>query len=228
MENAFSCALFDLDGTLTDPQEGIINSVLYALNKFGITAPRADLLCFIGPPLVESFTEYFGFSRADSLKAVEYYREYFSDRGIFENKVFGGTAACLARLKESGVKVVLATSKPQVFAERILQKFELAEYFDFVAGATLTEERMNKTQVMRYALENCGETDLSKLIMVGDRKHDIQGAKECGLKSCGVLFGYGSEEELTLAGADYLAADFDQVFDIITKGKTAQLGSRRE
>ena len=221
MNNAFSCALFDLDGTLTDPQEGIINSVLYALNKFGITARRADLLCFIGPPLVESFSEYFGFSRADSLKAVEYYREYFSDIGIFENKVFDGTVNCLERLKESGVKIILATSKPQAFAERILHKFELTKYFNFVAGATFDEERNNKTQVIRYALENCDENDAKKLIMIGDRKHDILGAKQCGLKSCGVLFGYGSEEELTCAGADYLATDFEQVFNIITKGKTA-------
>ncbi|MGN0817459.1 MAG: HAD-IA family hydrolase [Candidatus Coproplasma sp.] len=222
---AFSTAMFDLDGTLTDPKEGIINSVIYALNKFGIAPPdRADLIKFIGPPLVVSFTEYYGFDHADTLRAVDYYREYFSERGIFENSAFDGAARCLESVKAQGVKLVLATSKPQVFAERILERYKLSKYFDFVAGATLTEERSDKAQVILYALENCAERDGNKIIMVGDRKHDIEGARQCRIKSCGVLFGYGSRKELTAAGADFLAADFEQVFQIITAGRTARIG----
>lgn len=211
----FKAAFFDLDGTLTDPKEGITNSVAYALEKFKITEDKSNLIKFIGPPLFKAFKEFYGFDDESARSAVNFYREYFADRGIFENRVLAGATECLRELKRAGVKIFLATSKPQIFAERILDKFDLTQYFDFVAGATMTEERSEKEQVLRYALDNCALTDPKKLIMVGDRKHDILGAKLCGIKSCGVLFGYGSLKELQTAGADYLARDFEEVKDII-------------
>ena len=197
---------FDLDGTLTDPGEGITNSVAYALKKWGIEVnDKRELYSFIGPPLSASFKKYFGFSEDDALKSVEYYREYFRERGIFENEVYGGVPNLLATLKEAGKTLILATSKPEGFAKQILDHFDLAKYFTAVAGATMDEKRTNKAEVIRYALEKLGVKERSHILMVGDREHDILGAKAVGLMSLGVLYGYGDRAELTAAGADLLA-----------------------
>lgn len=201
--------LFDLDGTLTDPKEGITNSVAYALEYFGIKVEDKDtLIPFIGPPLTDSFMEFYGFSREQAAEAVEKYREYFSDRGIFENRVYEGILSLMKELKEAGKISILATSKPTVYAGKIVEKFGLAEYLTDIQGSELDGTRVKKEEVIRYAMEVNG-IDPADVIMVGDRKHDIEGAHGAGIPVIGVLFGYGSEEELTLAGADYLAENVE-------------------
>lgn len=196
---------FDLDGTLTDPAIGLTNSIMYALKKFGISvSDRNELYCFIGPPLIEAFKEYFGFSYENAVLAVKYFREYFADRGIFENHVYPDIEEALIKLYSSGKKLVVATSKPEHFAKIVLEHFDLAKYFYFIAGSTLDETRTKKAEVINYAVHSLKITDPSEVLMIGDREHDIKGAKECGMDAAGVLYGYGSAEELKVAGANYI------------------------
>lgn len=195
--------LFDLDGTLTDPVVGITNSLMYALRKYGIEInDRRELYKCIGPPLTDSFENFFGFSKTEAKNAVEYYREYYREKGIFENVVYDGVETLLKTLKDNGRTLLLATSKPKVFAERILEHFKIDGYFTFVAGSNLDGTRVKKGEVIKYALENCKNIAPTKAVMIGDREHDITGAKEAGIDSIGVLFGYGSRDELEKAGAD--------------------------
>lgn len=211
----FKTILFDLDGTLTDPAEGITNSVAYALEKYGIKVEdRKSLYTFIGPPLNDSFMKYYGFSAEKAMDAIMVYREYFREKGIFENEVYDGIPELLARIKETGRKIVLATSKPEEFAVRILEHFDLMKYFDVVAGASMDEKRNKKGDVIKYAMEKGGFT-AEEAVMIGDREHDIYGAKENGLMSIGVLFGFGSEDELKQAGADYIAASVEEIFELL-------------
>ena len=208
--------LFDLDGTLTDPGIGITNSVMYALEKYGIhIEDRTELYSFIGPPLGESFRRQFGFSEEQARRAVEYYREYFRPKGIFENVVYEGIPELLQRLRENRVTVALATSKPYEFAVRILEHFDLARYFDFVGGATMDGRISRKTDVIAHLLEEFGNVDKASVLMIGDRAQDIEGAKANGLHCAGVLWGYGSAEELQGAGADYLAAEPEELLRIV-------------
>jgi phosphoglycolate phosphatase len=201
----YNWILFDLDGTLTDPGEGITNSVAYALKKYGIeVSDKSELYKFIGPPLKDSFMKYYGFSETQAEQAIAYYREYFRDTGIFENMVYEGIEHLLRQLHADDKKIVLATSKPEEFAVRILKHFNLSKYFAVVAGASMDSSRSKKGDVIAYALSMCGDIDKSTAIMIGDREHDIIGAKENGLKSIGVLYGYGSEDELKTCGADYI------------------------
>lgn len=198
--------LFDLDGTLTDPKEGITKSVRHALMAYEIEAEDLDsLCCFIGPPLKDSFMEYYGFSEENASNAIGVYREYFSEKGIYENKVYEGIREMLEALSRSGKKLYVASSKPEVFVRKIMEHFKLDSYFTFMGGADLGETRVKKADVIRYVLEENKIYDLSRVVMIGDRKHDILGAKEVGIDSVGVLYGYGSREELTEAGADLLA-----------------------
>lgn len=204
--------LFDLDGTLTDPKEGITKSVQYALRHFGIETENLDeLCCFIGPPLKDSFMEYYGFSEEQAGKAIDVYREYFSGKGLYENKAYEGVAEVLQSFLNVGKKLYVASSKPEVFVRMILKHFELDSYFTFMGGADMGETRVKKADVIRYVLEECGIRDLDKTVMIGDRKHDVLGAKEIGIASVGVLYGYGSEQELKAAGADVLA---ETIFDL--------------
>lgn len=207
----YNTILFDLDGTLTDPAVGITNSVAYALEKYGIKVEdRKSLYSFIGPPLNDSFVKYYAFTPEKAMEAIMVYREYFRDKGIFENEVYEGIPELLEKIKKSGRKIVLATSKPEEFAVRILEHFDLAKYFDVVAGASMDEKRNKKGDVIKYAIEKGGfSTD--DAVMIGDREHDIYGARENGIPSIGVLFGYGDREELEKAGADMIA---DRVADI--------------
>lgn len=208
----YKTVLFDLDGTLTDPGEGITNSVVYALQKFGISVTDKTVLYkFIGPPLKDSFMKYYGFSESDALLAIDYYREYFGDKGIFENSVYNGIPQLLEKIKNSGHKVLLATSKPYKYAAEILKHFDLYKYFDFVGGATMDETRNKKADVINYVLNSCDIKCLSDVIMVGDREQDITGAKQNGIDSIGVLFGYGDYDELTTAGATYIAKSVDNI-----------------
>lgn len=214
--NKYDWILFDLDGTLTEPAEGITNSVVYALKKFGIEPPeRSQLYKFIGPPLLRSFETFYGFSRKNAELAVNYYREYFAKKGIFENRVIDGALELLARLKKEGFKLALATSKPQPFAEKILQKYNMYCFFDYICGATLEETRTEKSDIIGYVLKNAGIGQKSRAVMIGDREHDILGAAANGIDSIGVLFGYGSREELESAKATYIAETVQDVIKIL-------------
>lgn len=207
---------FDLDGTLTDPGLGITNSVMYALKKFNIEVEdRVSLYKFIGPPLLESFERFYGMSSEESQQALQYYREYFKPHGLYENEVYDGIEELLAELKKRGLKLILATSKPEEFAIEILKHFHLDKYFDFIAGATMDEKRVKKADVIAYALESCGIAELASAIMVGDREHDVLGAKEVGLESIGVLYGYGDCEELKKAGATYIVENTKDILKVI-------------
>ncbi len=208
--------LFDLDGTLTDPGIGITNSVMYALKKFHIEVEdRATLYRFIGPPLKDSFEKYYGFSKEESELALQYYREYFRPCGLYENKIYDGIKELLIELKSRNKTLLLATSKPEKFAIEILKYFDLYQYFDFVAGATMDSSRVKKKDVILYALQSCNISDLSSAVMIGDREQDILGANEAGLDSIGVLYGYGDEEELKEAGVTYIVESAEEICEII-------------
>lgn len=213
----YNYLLFDLDGTLTDSGAGIINSVLYALKKFDIEVEdRTQLYDFIGPPLAESFQKFYHFSQEQALQAVCYYREYFSEKGIFENKVISGIDTLLNELNYSGKKLVVATSKPEAYTIKILEHFNLISYFQFVAGATMDNTRNTKTAVIAYALEHINAASKSEVVMIGDRKHDIEGAKDNEIDSIGVLFGYGDRKELEQAGANYIVESVAELRTLLT------------
>ena len=197
--------LFDLDGTLTDPGEGITNSVAYALRKLGQTPPpRAELEAYIGPPLAGSFEERAGVDRETAELAVSYYREYFGVKGIFENELYDGIDNMLAALKSAGATISLATSKPTVYAKQIVEHFGIAKYFDVVAGSELDGRRVKKAEVIDYALKLLDVSDRDRVVMIGDREHDIIGANTCQVASVGVTYGYGSHEELANSGAGHI------------------------
>lgn len=201
----FDVLLFDLDGTLTDSAEGIMNCAEHALNVMGITEPdRSKLLRFIGPPLVDSFMDFYGMNREDAMKAVAAYRERYPVKGIFENRVYEGIPEALDLLKNGGKRLAVATSKPEVFALRILDYFDLAKYFEVVTGAELSGERNAKAEVIDECLKRLGNPNKETVLMIGDRKHDVEGAKLCGVACAGVKFGYAEENELENAGADYV------------------------
>ncbi len=212
----YEYVLFDLDGTLTNPEIGITSSVMYALEKFGIQVEdRKELHPFIGPPLTYSFQTFYGLSKEDSNLAVKYYRERFSVKGLYENEVYDGVEKMLQTLKSSGKTLLIATSKPEEFTLKILKHFNLYQYFDFVAGATMDGSRGEKADVIRYALEISGIKDKSQAIMIGDRNYDILGARKNGLDSMGVLFGFGDYEELAEAGANYIAETVDDILKYV-------------
>ncbi len=215
----YQTILFDLDGTLTDSGPGITNSAAWALEKHGIQVPdRSELYRFIGPPLPDSFRDFYGMSKEQATQAVKDYREYYAEKGIFENEVYPGIPPLLDALRRENKTLIVATSKPEKYARRILTHFRLDDYFLYVAGAAIDETRSKKSEVIEYALAECGITDRSKTIMIGDRKHDILGARQCGLASVGVLYGYGSREELEEAGASWLAETPEDVARLLCNG----------
>jgi len=204
--------LFDLDGTLTDSCEGIINSLKYALKAYGVNDyDEKELYRFLGPPLIESFTEILGCDELKAKDAVEKYREYFREIGIFENRMYDGIEELLKNLAADGRKIILATSKAEVFAVRILKHFNIDSYFWVAAGSELNGTRIKKGEVIRYALDKAGIVDLSSVVMVGDRKHDVLGAKEAGIDCIGVLYGYGDYEELQHAGASMIVHTVEEL-----------------
>ncbi|MBR5809238.1 MAG: HAD hydrolase-like protein [Clostridia bacterium] len=212
----FDLILFDLDGTLTDPKEGITNCVKYALEHFGIEEnDEATLLSFIGPPLYDSFRGLYGFSHEDANLAVEKYRERFSVTGLFENRVLDGAEEILKALKEAGKTLALATSKPLVFAERIVDHYGLSKYLDFIVGADLKGGINYKDEVINEVLRIAKPDDLSKVVIIGDRKHDVLGAKKCNISSIGVKCGYAEENELEDAGADFIFKNLAEVQDFL-------------
>lgn len=217
VNKVYDTFFFDLDGTITDSSLGITNSVMYALKKFGIEeTDRTKLYKFIGPPLTFSFREYYGFSEEQALEGVRFYREYYQEKGIFENRVYAGFEKMLMTLKKAGKKLVVATSKPEPYARKIIEYFKLDSYFDYVAGMELDGGRGTKTEVIRYALEVCGIEDKSAVLMVGDREHDVIGAKEAGIDCLGVLYGFGGREELEEAGATYIVETVEDILQFST------------
>ncbi len=199
--------LFDLDGTLTDSAEGIVNSTVHALHKRDITVTdRSELRKFVGPPLIDSFMQFYGYTHEEAVQAVADYREYYTDRGIWENTVYPGIPELLSALKAAGKTVIMATSKPEHFAKQIAVRFGLAEYFDLIAGSTMDETRTKKSDVITYALTQLN-ADAARAVMVGDRFYDVAGAHALSIPCIGVTFGYGSEEELRTAGAVAIAHD---------------------
>lgn len=209
----FDYYLFDLDGTLTDPAKGITNSFIHALKYFGIEIPSYEKLCtFIGPPLIQTFQNEFGFDNEKATEGVKKYREYFAEKGLFENSVYPEIENVLNQLKEKGKHLLVATSKPEEYSKKILEHFNLSKYFDFICGSNMDESRSKKEEVIAYALNKINCHDKSKFLMIGDREYDIKGSKINGIKSCGVLYGYGNLEELKNAGADYIC---ETVLDIL-------------
>lgn len=205
---AWNTILFDLDGTLTDPKEGITKSAAYALEYFGLHEPLDALTKFIGPPLDESFSEFYGFDEAQTRLATEKFREYFTRQGWQENIPYPGIDRLLQALRLHGKTLLVATSKAEPAAVRILEYFGLASYFHQIGGAALDHpEGAKKAVVIRDVLARAGIVDYSGVIMVGDRRHDVAGAHEAGIPSIGVLYGYGSRMELLAAGADFIVED---------------------
>lgn len=214
---SYSTILFDLDGTLTDSSQGIINSIIYALEKYDINDYEMSLLRkFLGPPLHESFEKYFGFDKEKSLQAVKLYREYFSTKGLFENEVYCGITNLLQNLKENGKTLIVATSKPQPFTDRIMEHFDLAKYFDFIAGSNMDTSRSKKAEVIEYALNECNIKDKSKVVMIGDRAEDMIGAQSVGIDSIGVEYGYGTFDELKNADATYIVKTVDELKNLLS------------
>jgi len=213
----YEIILFDLDGTLTDPGQGITNSVAYALSKYGIEVEsKEELYKFIGPPLYVSFSTFYGFSEEKAHEAIKFYREYYTKHGINECKLYDGIEELLEVLKKAGKKIALASSKPELFAHRVLENYGILKYFDFVGAASMDEKtRATKEAVLEHTLKSLNVTDRSKVIMIGDRHFDINGAKQFGIDSIGVLFGYGSEQELKEAGATFLAKDTNDIKKIL-------------
>lgn len=209
--------LFDLDGTLTDPKEGITKCVAHSLKYFGIEVEDLDTLKkFIGPPLIDSYMEYYGFTREQATEAIVRYRERYGEVGWAENIPYSGIHELCAGLQAAGKKLLVATSKPEGPAVRIMEHFDLAKYFDLIGGAPLdNSERGRKAAVIQDTLKRAGVTDLSRCVMVGDRLHDIHGAHEVGMPVIGVLYGYGDRAEHEEHGADYIAADLAELEAIL-------------
>lgn len=208
--------LFDLDGTLTDPAEGITNCVSYALRHFGIEAKPETLLSFIGPPLLDQFMREAHFDRETAAAAVEKYRERFRDTGIFENRVLDGVPEMLERLESRGFVLAVASSKPEVFVRRILEKYELERYFTVICGSELDGTRVEKAAVIEETLLRLAKlypcedfSDRSSCLMIGDRVHDIEGARKCRMDALGVTFGYAAPGELENAAPAGIVSSWD-------------------
>lgn len=210
--------IFDLDGTLTDPKEGITGCVQHALKCMNIKPPEKDeLLDFIGPPLVESFIRRFDMNKEQAEFALKKYRERFSTVGMFENRVYSGVPEMLESLKSAGFILAVASLKPLVFVEKILEKFEIKNYFSAVAGSDLEGTKHTKKQIIDDALVALPPVSPCNIIMVGDRYQDVEGAKEAGILSLGVRYGYAMPNELETAGADFIADTPEEVTEIILK-----------
>ena len=208
--------LFDLDGTLIDSREGIINGFTYALNAFDIeVTDRKFMEQFIGPPLDESFSKYYKFDKNQTEKAVKKYREYYSVEGVYLNKLYDGMKELIEDLHKNSRKVILATAKPLEFSKRILEQHNILQYFDFLSAYMLDGTRTTKSDIIKYALDNTDNMKFEECIMVGDRYYDIEGAKENYIPTIGVTYGFGTEKELKDAGATYIAHDIDELKQIL-------------
>lgn len=211
-ENIF----FDLDGTLSDSGVGIGKAVVYALAKYGIVeTDKKNLDRFVGPPLYDSFMNYYGFSREQSVEAVEFFREYYVDTGLFENYPYDGIDLVLKELSTSGKKLFVATSKPETLAKRVLKYFGLSDFFTDIVGATDDGSVIKKDDVLALAVSRNNITDLRSCIMVGDRASDVFGARKVGMATMGVLYGYGDKAEIEGAKPDFIAKTVSDIGEIL-------------
>ncbi len=207
----YKVILFDLDGTLTDPKLGITKGVEYALKDFGVKVDSLDdLTRFIGPPLYESFSRFYGFNEERTEKAITLFREYFAEKGIFENFIYPGILQLLEALDKEGKTLIVATSKPVVYAKKIVSHFKMDRFFSAVKGSHLNGKYSNKTELLEYILKDI-DCDKEDILMIGDRKHDIIGANNNGIDSLGVTYGYSLPGELKEAGATYIVKSIDEL-----------------
>ncbi|MBQ7902847.1 MAG: HAD hydrolase-like protein [Oscillospiraceae bacterium] len=212
----YKAIFFDLDGTLTNPEEGIINCIRYAAEHYGVTIDRKDRRKYIGPPLVDTFIELLGPDVQQAEEAVAKYRERFRPIGLYENEIYDGVPETLAQLKDMGYVLCTASSKPQRFVDTILEHFDIKKYFDFVGGASMDGKISKKEDVINLVLEETGFTP-QQVLMVGDRMFDLTGAKEFGMDAVGVLYGFGSYEELSSYDNIALLDDISQLINILEK-----------
>lgn len=212
---------FDLDGTLTDSRPGIFESLQEIFIHFGIKKTEKEMMQFLGPALWDSLPKYCGFSHEQCVEAVEIFRKSYAEKGIFNNKVYDGIVPLLEALKAERKHIVLATGKPEPQANVVLNHFDLRKYFDFVGGSSFDKTRCRKAQVIEYALKNCGlsEKDKERIIMVGDRDNDINGAHENGIKVAAVLYGYGSKEEFEQNHSDYICENVKDLQELLLNPK---------
>lgn len=213
----YDIALFDFDGTLIDTSEGIFKSIIYALNADGKPVPPEETLKkFIGPPIYDSFKNIFGYTDEEKIEwMIKKYRERYGVIGLFEAEYYTGIEDLLIKLRENGIKIATASSKPKKFIERILNETGFAKYIDYIGGTVFDEKGSGKTGIVLDALENLGCADKSRAVMVGDRKFDIEGAKGAGIETIAVLYGFGSREEFEKYGAEYIAEDTKDIEKII-------------
>lgn len=212
----FENIFLDLDGTIIDSKEGIVNSVIYSLKNFNIEVKnREELEKFIGPPLNESFKEFYNFNEKQTELAIKLFRERYETTGLWEAKLYPGIKELINDLKKSGKRVILATSKPEKFAKKILEGFKMDKDFFLIIGATLDGSRSAKKDVIKFALDKIKDINLEECIMIGDRNYDILGAKENNMKSIGVTYGFGTKPELETAGADYIEEDVEELRKIL-------------
>ena len=214
----YKLVAFDLDGTLTNPERGLIASFSYALSKMGIDfGDKESLKRFIGPPLYDEWQRCYGFTPEESSKALLIFREYFSVYGWWDNEIYPGISELLTGLKACGKTVILATSKPEIFAKKILDLFDISRYFDFIGGASTDKTRDKKWEVLEYALDSVNAPDRSECVLVGDRMYDAEGARMCGIDSLGVLYGHGSRDEVLGAGFTAVAETVSDVEKLLIK-----------
>ncbi len=208
-------AFFDLDGTITQSEFGIIASARYALSKFGIDEPNRDtLLKFIGPPLYYSFEKFYGISGSKAEEAIRYYREYYEADAFKDAPVFEGIPEVLSKLKDDGIRLVVVTTKPKRMAERVIEYTGLDKYFEHIVGPSAEKTDPDKAELIRSALE-LTEASPEEVVMIGDRHYDIGGANQTQVDSIGVVYGYGTENELKEAGATYLAYTPKDIYSIV-------------
>ena len=211
----YNVIAFDLDGTLTNPERGLLSAFVYCFKKLGVPYDSKDSLKkYIGPPLYDEWQKDFGWSFEEASFAVEVFREYYNIYGWWDNEVYSGIEELLRELKARGKRLVVATSKPEVTAKKVLRHFGLDKYFDYIAGASMNGSEDLKWQILNRALSAVG-AEKSEAILVGDRKYDAEGAKICGIDSLGVLWGHGSREELEKADFTYIAESTEEVTKII-------------
>jgi phosphoglycolate phosphatase len=208
----YDAILFDLDGTLTDTILGVTNSIKYALSKFGISEESEEMLVsFIGAPLFLAFQKHYSLSEDEARQAIAFYREYYSETGMYETTVYQGIPTLLEQLKNSRKRLIVATLKPTYFAEKVLEEYGLSGYFEFVFGPDLKSETLTKTEIISNALAKLPEIPKENIVMVGDRFHDIAGAKTNGIDSIAVSYGCGTMEELQQAGPTHMAASAEEL-----------------
>lgn len=205
----------DLDGTLSDSAPGIVRSAQYALEAFGIHVDNLDdLLCFVGPPLEESFQEFYHLTPSQADEAVKVYRRRYEKIGVYENALYPGIPQFLDKARQAGKVLMVATSKPQRMADLVLSHFGIVDRFAFVGGRE-DSSRRTKEEVIRYVMKENGLTRTEDIVMIGDRKHDVLGAKAVGLDSVGVLYGYGGRDEFQAAGATYIVDTLKELEELL-------------